>query len=298
MLDVVIVGSGAAGLSAAVYAKRAGLNLLVTERVEYGTGQVAESSRVENYLGFAGIGGYELGMRFREHATKLGIEFRADEAEGFQKENNYWRVLLNSGRNIETKAVIYAAGARHRHLNVKGEDTFLGKGVSYCAACDGSFFKDKVVAVVGGGNTAMDDALYLSEICSRVYLIHRRKQFRGAVAAWEKIQQKNNIEVITEAVTAEITGENTVSGLRLADGRQVVAEGVFIAVGMEPQTEILKGIVMLDSDGYVVADESGKTSAEGFFVAGDARTKELRQLVTAVSDGANAVNSLLEYLYF
>lgn len=297
MLDVIIIGSGAAGLSAAVYAKRAGLHFIVTDRVEYGTGQVSESSQVENYLGFATIDGYELGIRFREHAVKLGIEFQADEAESFQKENNYWRVFLKSGKIIEAKAIIYAVGARHRHLNVKGEDVFLGKGVSYCATCDGSFFKGKSVVVVGGGNTAMDDALYLSEICNKVYLIHRRKEFRGDVAAWKKIQEKSNIEVITEAVTAEIIGENMVSGLLLEDGRQIAAEGIFIAVGMEPQTENIKNIVTLDSKGYVLADETGKTSAAGFFVAGDVRTKALRQIVTAVSDGANAVNSLLEYLY-
>lgn len=296
MLDVLIIGSGPAGLSAAIYTKRASLNVLVVEKMYYGTGQVAESSQVDNYLGFAGINGYELGMKFREHAVQLGVEFKSSEAESFEKTEVSWKVLFKNGEVIETKTVIYAAGARHRHLGVEGEEAFSGKGVSYCATCDGAFFKKKVTVVVGGGNTAMDDALYLSELCSKVYLVHRRKEFRGSAKTLEKIRGKDNIEVVIEAKVAKIIGESSVTEVVLEDGRRIQTDAVFIAVGMEPQSEEIKGVVKLDSYGYVVADETGKTSAEGFFVAGDVRTKVFRQLVTAVSDGANAANSVTEYL--
>lgn len=296
MLDVLIIGSGAAGLSAAVYAKRAGLEVLVLEKVYGGTGQIAESSQVDNYLGFAGINGYELGEKFREHAVSLDVEFKSGEANRFEHTGDSWRAKLNNGETIETKAVIYAAGAKHRHLGAEGEERFAGKGVSYCATCDGAFFRQKDTAVVGGGNTAMDDALYLSDICRKVYLIHRRSEFRGSANTLQKIQQKENIELVTEAKVAKITGESMVSGVVLEDGRSLNVDGVFIAVGMMPQTEEIKDVVTLDGNGYAVADETGKTQAEGFFVAGDVRAKHLRQVVTAASDGANAAVSAAEYL--
>lgn len=296
MLDVVIIGSGPAGLSAAIYAKRASLAVLVVEKVYYGTGQVALSSQVDNYLGFIGINGYELGSKFREHAVSLGVEFKSGEANCFEKIENGWKINFKNGDTVETKTVIYAAGATHRHLGAKGEEEFTGKGVSYCATCDGAFFKGKDTIVVGGGDTAMDDALYLAELCHKVYLVHRRKEFRGSVRTLEQIRKKDNIEVVTEAEVQEIKGENTVSEVLLSNGRQIKTDGVFIAVGMLPQTEEIKGVVELDASGYVVAQETGKTSAKGFFVAGDVRTKSLRQVVTAVSDGANAAVSASEYL--
>lgn len=296
MLEVLIIGSGPAGLSAAVYAKRANLDVTVVERIYCGTGQVAESSMVENYLGFTGINGYELGEKFREHAVSLGVEFVSQQVERFEMIEGGWRVLFASGEKCETKAVIYAAGARHRHLGVPGEDKLSGKGVSYCATCDGAFFKNKTTAVIGGGDTAMDDALYLSEMCKKVYLIHRREEFRGSETALEKIRQKQNIEIVVNAKISQINGDNVVSSVSLEDGRTLEVEGVFIAVGMEPVTEVVKDIVTLDDTGYVVADETGKTSAKGFFVAGDVRTKVLRQVVTAASDGANAAVSVREYL--
>ena len=296
MLDVVIIGSGPAGLSAAIYLKRANLGVLVVEKMYCGTGQVAESSQVDNYLGFAGIVGYELGVKFREHALWLGVEFKSGEAEGFEKTDAGWKVLFKSGEVLESKTVIYAAGARHRHLGVEGENEFAGKGVSYCATCDGAFFKQKVTVVVGGGNTAMDDALYLSNFCNKVYLVHRRKEFRGSAKTLEKLQRTDNIELVTQARVAKIVGDTMVSEIVLEDGRSIKTDGVFIAVGMEPQTEKIRGVIPLDSYGYVVADETGKTSSEGFFVAGDVRTKAFRQVATAVSDGANAANSVTEYL--
>lgn len=296
MLDLIIVGSGPAGLSAAIYAKRANLNVVVVEKIMYGLGQVAESSQVDNYLGFAGINGFDLGMKFREHAVSLGVEFKNLEVVSFEKIERGYRVHFHNEEFLETKTVIYAAGAIHRHLDVVGEEAFAGRGVSYCATCDGAFYKEKTTVVVGGGDTAMDDALYLSEVCKKVYLLHRRKEFRGSVNTLEKIRKKENIELITEAKIVEISGNEMVEEIQLEDGRTKKVDGVFIAVGMVPQTEVLKDLGILDHQGYVIADETGVTSLEGFFVAGDARTKSLRQVITAVSDGANAVYSVSEYL--
>ncbi len=296
MLDVVIIGSGPAGLSAAVYSKRANLNVLVVEKVYFGTGQIAESHQVDNYLGLPGINGYELGEKFREHALKLGVEFKDGEAEQFETYEDGWKICLKSGEILETKTVIYAAGAIHRHLEIAGEQEYVGKGVSYCATCDGAFYRGKKVAVVGGGDTALDDALLLSDICSKVYLAHRRNEFRGSAGTVEKLSAKENVEFVLEAKPSSIIGTDMVQKLQLADGRNLDVDGIFIAVGMIPMTTLVKDVVELDQNGYIVADETGKTSAVGFFVAGDVRTKGLRQVVTAVSDGANAAISAEQYI--
>lgn len=296
MLDVLIVGSGPAGLSASVYAKRAGLNVLVAEKVYYGSGQIAESNLVDNYLGFAGINGYELGQKFREHAEKLGVEFKNGEAEQFEAVDGIWRVRFKDGEVLEARTVIYAAGAIHRHLEVPGEKEFSGKGVSYCATCDGAFFRNKVTAVIGGGDTALDDAVYLSDSSSKVYLVHRRNEFRGSAKTVEILKQKNNVEFVLEAKPAQIKGTDRVQELKLEDGRSLAVDGVFIAAGMIPVTDAVKDVVELDGNGYIVADETGKTSANGFFAAGDVRTKALRQVVTAVSDGANAATMAEQYI--
>ena len=296
MLDILIIGSGPAGLSAAIYGKRANLNVLVAEKEYLGTGQIAESGLVDNYLGIAEITGYELGEKFREHAEKLGVEFYEGEARQFEPQTDGWKVHFDNGTVLETKTVIYCAGATHRHLDVPGETEYSGKGVSYCALCDGAFYKDKVAAVIGGGNTALDDALYLSEICKKVYLIHRRSEFRGSAKTLENIRSRDNIEVITGAQVASISGEQKVNGIILKDGQKIAVDGVFVAVGMIPQTKGVEGVVSLDESGYIAADETGKTSAAGLFAAGDVRTKKFRQVVTAVSDGANAAVAAAEYL--
>lgn len=296
MIDVLVIGSGPAGLSAAVYAKRANLDVLVAEKVYYGTGQIAESNLVDNYLGFAGISGYDLGEKFREHAVSLGVEFKSGDAVGFAFADDIWKVTFKNGDVIETKTVIYAAGAIHRHLGVPGENEFAGKGVSYCATCDGAFFRGKATAVIGGGDTALDDALYLSDISSKVYLVHRRNEFRGSAKTVEKLKAKENVEFVLEANPSRITGTDAVEKLQLEDGRSLEVDGIFVAVGMIPETAAVKDVVELDKIGYVVADETGKTSADGFFVAGDVRTKTLRQVVTAVSDGANAATSAEQYM--
>ena len=296
MVDIIIVGSGPAGMSAAVYGKRAGLSVLVIEKVYYGTGQVAESSHVDNYLGLPGINGYELGEKFRSHAEGLGVEFKDGEVIRFEKTADRWYVHLKNGEILESKTVVYAAGAAHRHLGVPGEEEFSGKGVSYCATCDGAFFKGKDVAVVGGGNTAMDDAIYLSDICNKVYLVHRRDVFRGDTTTLMKLKETDNIELVVPAKVQEVKGKQAVTELHLEDGRSLEVSGVFVAVGMQPATDLLQGIVLLDGNGYIIADETGKTSAAGFFAAGDVRTKELRQIITAVADGANAATSAEKYI--
>lgn len=296
MVDIIIVGSGPAGMSAAVYGKRAGLSVLVIEKVYYGTGQVAESSHVDNYLGIPGINGYELGEKFRSHAESLDVEFKDGEVIRFEKAADRWYVHLKNGETLESKTVVYAAGAAHRHLGVPGEEEFSGKGVSYCATCDGAFFKGKDVAVVGGGNTAMDDAIYLSDICNKVYLVHRRDVFRGDATTLMKLKETENIELVVPAKVQEVKGGQVVTALQLEDGRSLEVSGVFVAVGMQPATGMLQGIVLMDDNGYIIADETGKTSAAGFFAAGDVRTKELRQIITAVADGANAATSAERYI--
>ena len=295
-LDVLIIGSGPAGLGAAVYAKRAGLRALVMEKEYRGTGQITESDQVDNYLGFSKINGYDLGEAFLKHAEELDVQFQEGAADAFSKNESGWSAHFEDGRTIDAKTIIYCAGASHRRLGIDWEEEYAGKGVSYCAVCDGAFYKGKETAVIGGGDTALGDALYLSDLCDKVYLIHRRDQFRGAASAVQKLQEKENVEILTSAALSKIVGEQTVTALELKDGRSIPVNGAFVAVGMKPQTESLRGVVDLDEAGYVIADETGVTSAPGFFVAGDVRTKALRQVVTAVSDGANAAVSALEYI--
>ncbi len=294
--DVLIIGSGPAGLSAALYAKRANLDVLVMEKEYRGTGQITESDLVDNYLGLPNINGYDLGEAFLGHVEQLGAEFREGAVDGLEKEGGWWKVHVADGSVLRTRTVIYCAGASHRRLGVDGEAEFAGKGVSYCAVCDGAFYRGKDTAVIGGGDTALGDALYLSDLCEKVYLIHRREEFRGSASAVQQLQEKENVEILTSAVPDKIVGEQTVTALELKDGRSIPVDGAFVAVGMQPQTGLLKGIVKLDDAGYVVADETGVTSEPGFFVAGDVRTKALRQVVTAVSDGANAAVSAAEYI--
>ncbi len=296
MLDILIIGSGPAGLSAAIYGKRASLNVLVAEKHYLGIGQIAESNQVDNYLGMMSISGYDLGESFREHAEKLDVNFYEGEAKRFEQTETRWKTYFSNGECIESKTVIYAAGAVHRKLGAKGEEELLGKGVSYCAVCDGAFYKGKVTAVIGGGDTALDDALYLSELCQKVYLIHRREQFRGSVKTLEKLRQLKNVEIITEAQVTDIEGDKKVTSIILNTGRTIFLDGIFCAVGMIPQTEVLKDVVVVDANGYVRADETGETSAKGFFAAGDVRTKQLRQVITAVSDGANAATTAAGYI--
>lgn len=296
MLDAIIIGSGPAGLAAAIYGKRASLNIAVVEKEYEGTGQIAESSCVDNYLGLPGINGYDLGEQFRNHAVDFGVDFIEHEVVAIEKQPGGWKLAFEDGSSKEARTVIYAAGAQPRKADVPGEDRYIGKGVSYCAICDGAFYKGKTVAVLGGGDTAVDEALYLSDLCEKVYLIHRRTEFRGAAQRVEQARKKANIEFVLGETVKEFVGGEKLTAVRLNSGTSIELNGVFVAYGSKPQTELLRGIVALDDSGYVVANEDGRTSQEGFFVAGDVRTKTLRQVVTAVSDGANAITSVAEYI--
>lgn len=298
--DVIIAGSGPAGLSAAIYASRAGIKYAVIEKMFMGIGQISETDKVENYLGFDSIGGFDLGMKMRNHAEKCGTEFISGEIIKIEKYNDlFYTSLKNSDKKIVSRTVVYALGASHKKLNISGESEYTGKGVSYCAVCDGAFYKNKTVAVIGGGDTALSEAVYLSNIASKVYLIHRRDAFRAAKFLQKKAKSNDKIEILYNAVPVEISGEQKVSKIKISreDKTDIIdTDGIFIAVGTEPQTDIIKNMVSTDKNGYIEADETGKTSLSGFFVAGDVRKKSLRQIVTAVSDGANCINSVEEYL--
>ena len=296
MYDIIIIGSGPAGLAAAIYAGRAQLKAVVAEKDYMGSGQIAASERVDNYPGLLGIGGYELGEKFRQHAEQLGAEFFEGEASGINKSGGIFEVDFKDGKKLSGKSIIYAAGTSYRRLDVKGSELL---GVSYCAACDGAFYKDKTVAVVGGGDTALGDAVYLANIAKKVYIIHRREEFRANMTLQDSAFNNPKIEVIRNAVPAEIIGEKRVEAIEIIRSGEKIrldADGIFVAIGSVPNTQILNGIVDLDGSGYIIAGENGITSAKGIFAAGDVRTKTLRQVVTAAADGAACVQSAENYL--
>ncbi len=300
MYDVIIIGSGPAGLSAAVYAKRAGLNLLVLEKSPMSGGQILNTYEVDNYLGLPGINGFDMGMKFREHADKLEVPFKEAEVLEIKDEGNR-KIVRTAKEELETKSVILATGAHHALLGVPGEEELSGMGVSYCATCDGAFFRKKIVAVVGGGDVALEDAIYLARTSAKVYLIHRRDELRGAKVLQEELLSKENVEVLYSHVVKEIVGEDVVEKLILEDvktgeEKEVPVNGVFIAVGIHPDSELVAGLADRDAAGYVLADETCVSSCPGIFVAGDVRKKPIRQVVTAVSDGANAATSAGAYV--
>lgn len=295
-LDLLIIGGGPAGLSAAIYAKRAELNMAVSIPDKYEMGQIADSANVDNYPGMPDISGFDLCMAFKKHALNSGAKFIESRVEKLDFLDKMWHASLKDGSYITAKTVIFAGGSRYRSLEIEGEEKFEGNGISYCAVCDGAFFKDKVTAVVGGGNSALDEALYLSNMCKAVYLIHRRDDFRGNSATLNKLKEKENVIIKTNVYIEKLMGEERLSGIVLNNGDKVELDGIFLAIGMMPDTKILKDTGTLDKNGYVIAGEDCITSADGLFVAGDARTKKLRQVVTAVADGAAAVSSVLEYI--
>ena len=300
MKDLIIIGSGPAGLSAAIYGKRAGMDLLVMEKAPMSGGQVLNTYEVDNYLGMPGINGFDMGMEFRAHADKLEVEFMDAEVTSLEKAEDASVVVHTTEGDLEAKTIILATGADHAHLNVPGEEAFSGRGVSYCATCDGAFYRGKTVAVVGGGDVALEDAIYLSRFCEKVYLIHRRDELRGARILQEELMSKDNVEILYSHIVLEIQGENKVNNVRLKDvkteeEKDLALDGIFVAVGIIPNTELVKDLVEMDG-GYVVAGEDCVTNVPGIFVAGDARKKPLRQIITAVADGANAVTSISAYL--
>ena len=291
--DVAIIGEGPAGMTAAIYSTRAGLSAIVLERMFAG-GQMSETPEIDNYPGFESISGFELSDKFSRQAKALGAEIRQcsvtdiDFAEG-------QNIIRTSSGDIKAKTVILALGAAHRHLDAPGEDKFQGLGVSYCATCDGNFFRNREVCVVGGGNTALEDALYLSKICSKVYLIHRRNAFRGFDTLVRKVSEQDNIQLVLESVVESINGEERVSSVTVKNisNNEIViipVSGCFIAVGSKPNTEILKDKINLSESGHILAGENTKTNLAGVFAAGDVREKDLYQIITACSDGAVAAH--------
>lgn len=297
--DVVIIGSGPAGLTAAVYGKRAELKMIVIEKEMASGGQILNTYEVDNYPGLPGINGYDLGMKFREHAEKLGAEFSNDEVLRIEAAEGEFTVV-GEERTYVTKSVIIATGAQHRKLSVIGEDELTGMGVSYCATCDGAFFRNKVAAVVGGGDVAIEDAIFLARMCKKVYLIHRRNQLRGAKTLQTQLFNQDNVEIIWDTVVDEIEGGDQVESLTIRNAntdetRKLAVDGVFIAVGINPQSEAFNNLVEMDH-GYIKAGEDCETNIPGIFAVGDVRTKQLRQISTAVSDGANAITSVERYL--
>lgn len=297
--DVVIIGSGPAGLAAAIYAERAELNAIVIEKNVVSGGQVLTTYEVDNYPGVQGIGGYDLGMKFREHADKLGAEFVEDEVLRIETEGKTRKVVC-AGATYETKTIIIATGASHRKLAVPGEEELSGMGVSYCATCDGAFFRGKTTAVIGGGDVAIEDAIFLARLCKKVYVVHRRDELRGARSLQKKLFSLENVEMVWDSVAERIEGENKVeklivSNVKTHETRELELQGVFVAVGINPNSEVFEGALETEN-GYIKAGEDCVTSCPGVFAAGDVRTKGLRQIVTAVADGANAITSVERYL--
>jgi len=298
MLDLIIIGAGPAGLTSAIYAKRAGLSVKVFEELSPG-GQAAVTPEIENYPGIQRISGSDFAISLFEQATALGAEVEFERVLKIENSESGKKVITEGGEYF-SKAVIIANGAKRRKLEIPGEDELSGRGVSYCATCDGAFFKGMTVAVIGGGNTALEDALYLANICEKVYLVHRRDELRGSKSLQESLFKNNKIEILYSYVPTVIKGEGKVSSVNLKStkgeaDKELSVSGVFVAIGLEPDNERFSGVVELEN-GYIKAGEDCRTSAEGIFAAGDTRTKALRQIVTATSDGAIAATGAAEYI--
>ena len=293
--DMIVIGGGPAGYTAALYAARAGLDVVVIEKMSAG-GQMAVTDTIDNYSGFAeGIPGWELGMKMQAGAERFGALTKYGEVVSVELEGKIKKVKTSSGEWL-ARTVVVATGAGPRELGVEREAEFVSRGVHYCAHCDGRFYKNKVVAVVGGGNSALEDALYLSRLASKVYLIHRRDSFRASKIYVDALAQSTNIEFLANSSVSQLIADERVSGIRLADGRELEVSALFVSIGRKPASEIFAGQLELDAGGYIVADESTRTSLGGVFAVGDVRTKPLRQVVTAVGDGAVAVHFAEEYL--
>lgn len=300
MYDLIIIGSGPAGLGAAIYATRAKLNMIVIEQNMLSGGQIINTYEVDNYPGIPGVSGFDLATKMREHADKLGAEFVNAEVTAFECDGDMKKVTAD-GKVYEAKTVIIATGASHKKLGVPGEEELSGKGVSYCATCDGAFFKNRDVAVMGGGNVAVEDAIFLARGCRKVYVVHRRDELRADRVLQDALLSAGNVEMVWSSVIKEIEGTDSVKDILVEsrkDGsvRKIDVDGVFIAVGIRPLSGVFDGKVAMDEGGYIKAGETCETSIPGVYAAGDIRTKELRQVVTAVSDGACAVTGVQRYL--
>ncbi len=297
MVDVIIIGAGPAGLTAAIYALRAKKSVLVFESNMVG-GQIVNTLDIENYPVNPHISGYDFATNLKKQAEELGATIINEKVVSIENDTNK---KVKTEQNVyEGKTIIIASGLENRTLSIPNELELVGKGVSFCATCDGNFFRGKDVAVVGGGNTALEDALYLSNIVNKVYLIHRRNEFRGDTKTVEQIKTKSNIELVLESTISSINGKNALENIVVLnrDGsmRTIPISALFIAVGKKPNTDYLNGLINTDESGFIISDESCKTNIEGIFVAGDIREKKVRQLVTATSDGAVAALEAINYL--
>ena len=298
MYDVIIIGGGPAGLTAAVYARRAGKSALVIEKDAFG-GQIAQSPRVENFPGFASISGTELADRLLAQAMDQGAEVELEEVTDVRMNEGVKTLVCASGVEFEGRALIVATGAKPRALGLPHEDELTGSGVSYCAVCDGAFYNNHPVAVVGGGSSALQDALLLSETCSRVYLIHRRDSFRGEQTLVDALRRRENVEFLLNARVTELRGKHELTGVtvdQFGTARTLTVDGVFIAVGAQPDNDVFSSLLKLDGAGYADAGEDCLTPTPGVFVAGDCRAKAVRQLTTAVADGAVAALAAVHWL--
>ena len=298
--DLAILGAGPAGICAAIYATRAKLNTIWLDKKFVQGGQIVDTYEVDNYPGLPGITGLDLGEAMAGHAKKLGMKPQREPVRSIEAGQGI-KVIRTKKNEYRARAVIIACGATHRHLGIPGEEELSGMGVSYCATCDAAFFQDRTVVVVGGGNVAVEDAILLSRTCKKVYLVHRRDELRAEKILQESFFACKNVEIIWDSIPLSIEGTDKVEALKIQNKKTqeesfIETDGVFIAVGIVPGTEKFKDLVKLDEAGYIVAGEDGITSEPGIFAAGDIRTKNLRQVVTAVADGANAVASVQRYL--
>ena len=294
--DCIIIGGGPAGLTAGIYAARSGMKTLLLEKMTPG-GQMAFIHKLENYPGTNGISGVDLSMEMQQQAESIGVEFEYEAVVQAEINGKIKSVKTESGKIYEAKTLIICTGASHKHLGIPKETELAGAGVSYCAVCDGAFFKNQDVAVVGGGNTALQDTLYLASICRKVYLIHRRSEFRASKILVDRARKLDNVEFVLNAQVKELSGENSLTGIKVEGNcgpRNYEVSGLFIAVGMIPDNAIAEGLEL--NNGYIVTDENMRTSVEGVYAAGDIRAKEMRQVITAASDGAIAANSAAMFL--
>ncbi len=293
MFDIIIIGCGVAGMTASIYAKRANKSVLILEKNNYG-GKIVNTMDIENYPIESHISGYDLATKLYNQIIDLGVEVKYEEVISIS--NNDIKEVETKENKYKCKSIIIATGSTNRKLNIENEDKFIGKGISYCATCDGAFYKDKNVCVVGGGNTALEDALYLSNISNKVYLIHRRDTFRGDQILVDKVKNTSNIEIIYNSNITKLNGNDHLESIIINDKDEINLDGLFIAIGQIPNNNIFKDIINLDEEGYIISDELCHTNIDGIFVAGDNKKKELRQLVTATSDGAIASYEAIKYL--
>lgn len=299
MHDLIIIGAGTAGLSAAIYACRAGKKVLVFEENYYG-GQIVNTPEIENYPAIRKISGFEFAQALYNQAVELGAELLFEKVLSI-KNTDIGKMVITKDREYPCKSIILATGAKHRTLGLMREQELIGKGISYCATCDGAFFRGRVTAVFGGGNTALSDALYLAEGCKKVYLIHRRNEYRAEASLQEKVKQRENIIPVLESKVIGLLGDESLTGIRVEnvdtkEQKEIAVDGLFIAIGYAPDNKRFEDMITLDDYGYIVAGEDCKTTMGGIFAAGDCRTKQVRQLTTAAADGAVAALAACEYM--